>query len=224
MKVLVIEDDPAIGRILQLGLEARNNTVEVCSDGLEGARRATESVYDVIIADQVLPSCTGTEICRRIREKNVCTPILILSQQNDSHTKIRALCEGADDYITKPFCFEEICARLSALRRRPRQIDDTTYTHGPIKINTSSQTVMYKNERIYMTRREYELIVYLIKNKGRIIKRSQLIDNVWDASIDAFSNTVESHIAMLRKKFCDDQKKLITTIPGLGYTIPLSID
>lgn len=219
MKILIVEDDATIRRSLQLALESRDNIVDYASDGEEGIRKARNHYFDMIIMDNIMPIHNGTEASAILRKYNIMTPVIMLSQQDDINTKIVAFKNGVDDYLTKPFSFEELCARIEVIKRRPASIQSEIHTLGDLMIDEQKRLVIYRKNRIPLSRKEYALLLYLIKHKGHIINRMQLIDRVWDNEIDAFSNTIEVHIRSLRKKLRDTKRSIIKTIPGLGYSM-----
>jgi len=219
MKILIVEDDSTIRRSLQMALESRDNIVDSASDGEEGIHKARTYYFDMIIMDNVMPIYNGTEVSSLLRKNNIMTPVIMLSQQDDINTKIVAFKNGIDDYLTKPFSFEELCARIDAIKRRPIQIQSSTHTIGELVVDEQKRQVLYRKIKINLSRKEYALLLYLTKHKGHIINRMQLIDRIWDNEIDAFSNTIEVHIRSLRKKLRDTKRTLIKTIPGLGYSI-----
>lgn len=218
MKILVIEDEKKIREFLKSCLEAECFAVDVAEDGEEGSYMARTNEYDIIILDNFLPKKSGMEICIELRSEGNKVPIIILSVKQETVTKVDLLNAGADDYITKPFSFEELTARIRALLRRPAQIKDETITIDDLVIDTNRHTVMRGNKEIDMTRKEFMLIEYMARNKGTVLSRGMIMEHVWDMQSDPFSNTIETHILCLRRKIeKKGKKKLIHTIAGRGY-------
>jgi DNA-binding response OmpR family regulator len=220
MRILVVEDEKHISDFLKESLQAEYFAVDVCSDGEEGAYLALTNDYDLVILDNVLPKKTGIEICREIRKAERSMPILILSVKSESTKKVDLLNAGADDYLTKPFALEELLARVRALLRRPLPLEADILQVGDITLDTKRCTVTRDSREIYLTRKEFMLLRYLMKNEGTVLSRGIILEHVWDMSVDIFSNTIESHILSLRKKIGDAKKhRLIQTVPGRGYKI-----
>lgn len=219
MKILVIEDDLAIRNTLRLGLEAKSFAVDLAEDGDSGSFMARTNDYDLIILDNILPQKMGGCVCKEIRESGKHVPIIMLSAKSEVLTKIEILNLGADDYLTKPFSFEELVARINALLRRPPIIEDRILKIGNLELNRDKQ-ILYKNgKELYLTRKEYGLIEYLMVNNQMILSRGQILEHVWDKNGDPFSNTIETHILNLRRKIGDRTKKFIESVPGRGYRL-----
>lgn len=221
MKILIIEDDMSVRNVLRLSLETKGFIVDEAEDGEIGSYLARTNIYDVIILDNVLPKKMGGHICKEIRESGITTPIIMLSSKQEVLTKIQLLNAGADDYVTKPFSFEELLARLSALVRRPKELKVPQISIGDFKIDLQSQTVKRLGKEIYLTRKEFALLRFLVEQKNKVVSRGEILEHVWDMAIDPFSNTIETHIMHLRKKLKDTKRKLITAIPGRGYKFNL---
>jgi DNA-binding response OmpR family regulator len=219
MRILIVEDDASVRLAVKSGLEAECFVVEEAADGEAGMKLALERTYDLIILDYMLPKKNGIEICSALREANNATPVLLLSVQSEVADKVQALNVGADDYMTKPFSFTELVARVRALLRRPAALVEEIVSFDDLTLDPRKQKVMKGKQEIYLTRKEFMLLEYLLKNQGAVVTRTMLIDHVWDASIDASSNTIESHILSLRKKLGKKRNRLIHTVPGRGYKI-----
>jgi DNA-binding response OmpR family regulator len=220
MKILVVEDDPEIRESLKTSLEAESFAVDTATEGDEGSYLARTNDYDLIILDLGLPKKDGATICTDIRSAGKTMPILMLSVQADTQQKIKLLNAGADDYMAKPFSFKELVARVRALLRRPSQLQSNILEVDDLVVDISRQKVTRGNKEIYLTRKEFSLLEYLIRFKGMVISRGMLMEHVWNAESDPFSNTIEAHILNLRKKIDTAKKtKLIQTIPGRGYKI-----
>lgn len=224
MKILLIEDDPDVLDFLKTSLKSESFTVDIAYDGSEGSFMARTNPYDLIIIDYSLPLKNGITVCQEIRSSDISTPIIFLTIYSDIKRKINALDMGADDYITKPFSFDELKARIYAIKRRPLKIESSIFTAKDIVIDARKQSVHRNSVPINLTRKEYNLLEYLIRNKNTIVSRSTIMEHVWNADSDPLSNTVEAHILNLRKKIRDeirDDKNdgIIKNIPGRGYII-----
>lgn len=221
MKILIIEDDISIRNVLRLSLESKGFTVDEAEDGDIGSYLARTNSYDVILLDNVLPKKMGGHVCKEIRSSHKNTPILMLSAKTEVLTKIQLLNIGVDDYVTKPFSFEELLARIYALSRRPQVIQEDIFKIKDIEINFKAQTIKKNKKDIYLTRKEFSLLEFLVRNKNTVVSRGQILENVWDMSIDPFSNTIETHIMNLRRKLSDTRRIIISSIPGRGYKLNL---
>jgi DNA-binding response OmpR family regulator len=220
MRILIIEDDPDIREALIHSLEAESFIVDGAADGEAGSYQARVNEYDLIILDLILPKKDGSQVCREIRESGVTCPILLLSVSSEIHEKINLLNYGADDYVTKPFSLHELIARIRALLRRPHKMESHILELADIKIDSSRQRVTRGSKEIYLTRKEFSLLEYLVRHRGHVISRGMIMEHVWNADSDPFSNTIEAHILNLRKKVdTDSLRKFIKTVPGRGYKI-----
>jgi len=219
MKMLLVEDNISIRNVLRMSLEAQSFAVDEAPDGEVGSYLARTNEYDLIILDNVLPKKMGGHVCKEIRDEGITTPIIMLSAKSDTLDKVRILDLGADDYVTKPFSFEELLARMKAVLRRPSQIQDTVLHIESISLNCETQRVSKNNKNIYLTRKEFSLLEFLMKNKDKVISRAQIMEHVWDINANPFSNTIEAHVLSLRKKIGDTKKKIIQNVPGRGYRI-----
>lgn len=220
MRILIVEDDKEISGFLKSSLKAECFVVDIASDGERGGFMALTNDYDLIILDNMLPKKEGLEVCREVRKKkNI--PIMMLSVKSEIPTKVELLEAGADDYLTKPFSFEELLARIYAILRRPRKVEDEVLKIGNLVIDTKENIVTTKKkEEIKLTRKEFMLLELLARNRKRIVSRTKILEHVWDAEANPFSNTIEAHIRSLRRKI--DPKKtdnLIKTVSGMGYKI-----
>ncbi len=219
MKILIIEDDISIRNILRLSLETKGFVVDEAGDGDTGSYLARTNSYDAILLDNVLPKKLGGHVCKEIRESGITTPILILSGKQEVLSKIQLLNSGADDYVTKPFSFDELLARITAILRRPHHIKHNILRIKDFEINFSAQTLKKNSREIYLTRKEFSLLEFLSLHKDTVVSRGQILEHVWNMSVDPFSNTIETHIMNLRKKLKDGKRTLITSIPGRGYKL-----
>ncbi|PIR74100.1 MAG: DNA-binding response regulator [Candidatus Magasanikbacteria bacterium CG10_big_fil_rev_8_21_14_0_10_47_10] len=220
MKLLIIEDDPNIVAILKNNFDSEGFVTDIADDGDAGSAMARVNQYDLIILDMNLPHKSGDAICKEIRGAGKNTPILVLTIDEHTDNKVALLNAGADDYITKPFSFHELLARVRAILRRPTQIADDTMRAHDVTMNISSQTVRVGSKEVYLTRKEFSLLECLMRNKGKMVSRGMIIDNAWDNDADFFSNAIETHILNIRKKIdSKDRYRLIKTVPGRGYKI-----
>jgi DNA-binding response OmpR family regulator len=220
MRILIIEDEPRLGNLLKANLEAESYAVDIEGDGEKGLYRARTNDYDAIVLDDILPGKRGYEICRELRARGKNAPILLMSVQAESEWKVALLNDGADDYLTKPFTYAEMSARLRALLRRPRDLQGAEMQVGDLVLDESRSIVIRGTREIYLTAKEFSLLRYLMKNAGRIVSRAMLLEHVWNGEADPLSNMIETHIHNLRRKIDGkDEKKLIRTIAGRGYVI-----
>jgi len=219
MKILITEDNSAIRNVLRMSLEAASFTVDEAENGEDGSFLARTNEYDLVLLDNVLPKKMGKQVCKEIREAGKTMPVLFLSMKNEVNDKVEMLNCGADDYLTKPFSFDELLARMRALLRRPIQIQETILKIADIELHQDRNQVFKKGKELYLTRKEFTLLAYLLLNKERVVSRGQLLEHVWDINADPFSNTIEAHILNLRKKLGDTKKRLIRSVPGRGYKI-----
>jgi len=219
MKLLIIEDDSSIRNVLRMSLESSCFVVDTAEDGDLGSYMARSNDYDLIILDNVLPKKLGREVCRDIRESGKNTPIILLSMKSDVLEKVSVLDAGADDYMTKPFSFEELLARIRALTRRPKNIKEKIFKVVDVTLDSDKYFVSKSGKEIELTKKEFSLLEYLLINKEKVVTRGQILEHVWDINADPFSNTIESHIVNLRRKIGDFNKKIIKNIPGRGYKI-----
>lgn len=216
MRVLIVEDEHRIATAIKKGLEQEGYVVDMAFDGEEGLYLAEAESHDIIILDLMLPKVDGFELCKRLRSRNIHTPILILSAKGMVNDKVKGLDLGADDYLTKPFAFEELLARVRAISKRSRELLSDLIVNGDVKINIDAKEV-YKNDvLVSLSSKEYSVIEYLMRNIGKTISKEQMISHVWSYDSDVMENTVEVTIKNLRKKLGVD---LIKTIRGFGYKI-----
>jgi len=219
MKILLVDDDTAIRDSLRMALESLSFAVDYASDGDHGSYLARTNEYDLVILDNVLPGKQGKNVCQEIRGSGKDTPILMLSVKKEVNEKIELLNCGVDDYMTKPFSFEELHARINTLLRRPKKLVEQILKVSDIALYIDRQQVKKKNQEIYLTRKEFSLLEILMHNKNCVVTRGQILEHVWDIHADPFSNTIEAHILNLRKKIGDNKKTIIQNIPGRGYKI-----
>ena len=220
MKILVVEDDPSIAEMLRIGFQSDAHTIDIADNGNDGSFMGRTYEYDIIILDHSLPGKSGLTICKDIRGVGKMTPILFLSVTSDTHTKIQAFDSGADDYITKPFSVSELKSRIKAILRRAPVVKKTFLKIHDLTLDPHLHHAIRKDTRIRLTKKEFTLLEYMMRNQGTVLSRSVLMEHVWSAESDPFSNTVEAHIRNLRKKInVKDKKDLLMNIPGHGYII-----
>ena len=223
MKILVIDDDAAIAQLLKTALEDKMYDVETASDGERGAFLARTGSYDLVILDYNLPKLSGAEVLAEIRREKKHVPVLMITVRSELAVKDEAFSRGADDYLTKPFLLEELLLRIRALLKRPAKIEGDLYKIDNLTLNTQSKIVRRDGREIYLTRREFALLEYLMINRGQIISRNQILEHVWDYNADPFSNSVETHLASLRRKLnINRNRNLIHTFTGRGYKLALN--
>lgn len=222
MQVLLVEDDERVVSFIKRGLEAERFQVEVAPDGLKAIEMATSIPYQMIILDLALPLKSGDEVCRVLREEKVQTPILMLTARDTVQEKVEGLAIGADDYLTKPFAFEELLARIKALLRRagPYQEAVSELRIADLVLNQGTHEVRRGDKIINLTAKEFALLEYLMRHPNRALSRTAILEQVWGYHYDTLTNSVEVYVLYLRKKIDHGySKKLIQTIRGVGYKI-----
>lgn len=218
MKVIIIDDDQEILSFLEKSLTQDGFMVDCAKRGDEGLELIKNNGYDLIILDLSLPDTSGDEICKIIRQEKKTTPVMILSANYKVESKIRLLNLGADDYLIKPFSLDELKSRIRALLRRPNNIISPIIKIGNIEIDKQKQTVVKSGKEIYLTRKEFLILEYLMSYPDIIISRNELMEHVWSANTNFFSKTIEMHMVNLRKKIDSDKKgQILKTISGRGY-------
>lgn len=223
MKVLIVEDEQKLAAALQRGLVAKGYAADVLHDGKEALERITlyKDDYDVVILDLLLPGIDGHTICKQVREKGIKIPILVLTALDQTESKVDVLNSGADDYLAKPFSFEELDARLKALLRRPAETAQVVLKVNDIELNPSERTVYRAGKPIQLTLKEFSLLEYFMRNLNRVINREELLNHLWDFNYTSFfSNSLDVHVKNLRKKIdYESEPSVIETIRGIGYKI-----
>ncbi len=222
MKILIIEDEHKIANLIKQGLEQERYIVDAAYDGESGFDLACEDNYDLIILDRLLPKMDGLLICKKLREQNNHIPIIMLTAKAQILDRVEGLDSGADDYLTKPFAFEELLARIKAMSRRPKETVNKILQVSDLVLNTGTYEVKRNNIKINLSSKEFKLLEYLMKNKNKILTKEQIIDHVWNYDADILPNTVEVFIGYLRNKIdkpFKDEEPLISTIRGFGYRI-----
>lgn len=220
MKILVIEDDPTVGPFIKRGLEEQRWGVDLVDDGEEGEILAASGEYDLIVLDMRLPGKSGMEVLKSLRAKGFERPVMILTAQDALDAKVQTLRAGADDYVTKPFAFEELLARVEALARRPNALVSPVLRVSDLTLNTDTREVLRHDSPIDLTPKEYTVLEYLMRHQGRVMSRTLITEYAWGYHFDPGTNIVDVVINHLRKKVdADFDKKLIYTVRGVGYVI-----
>ncbi|MFI5232746.1 MAG: response regulator transcription factor [Gemmatimonadales bacterium] len=220
MKVLVIEDDPTVGQFVKRGLEEQRWSVDLVADGEEGEALARSQPYDLVVLDMRLPGRSGLEVLRNLRARGFERPVLVLTAQDAIDAKVETLRAGADDYVTKPFAFEELLARVEALARRPRVLATPVLKVADLEVDLDAREVLRGSEVVELTPKEFLVLEYLCRHKGRVMSRTLITEYAWGYHFDPGTNIVDVVINHLRKKIDSGKgKKLITTVRGVGYVI-----
>lgn len=219
MKLLVVEDEPKLNKALVQGLQQRGFAVDFALDGEEGERLARLNGYDAILLDIMLPKKDGLTVCKNLRDLRIATPIIFLTAKDQITEKVEGLDVGADDYLVKPFSFDELHARIRSILRRPALTQTDILEFEALRLDTRAQKVQVNQIDIELTLREYGLLEYFLRNVGKVISRQDILDHVWDQFFDSFSNVVDVHIKNLRKKLPSTYAKRLKTIWGKGYRL-----
>ena len=221
MKILIVEDEHKIANAMKQGFKQERMNVDVAYDADEGLAAAIGEEYDAIILDRMLPGGDGLEVCKSIRAKGIQTPIIILTAKSQIRDRVSGLNGGADDYLTKPFSFEELLARVRALLRRPQDNIGNVLRVGDLSLDTITFEVKRGEKTIKLSSTEFALLEYLMRNYGRVLSKTNIISHVWDFDADILPNTVEAYIGYLRNKIDKpfSSPALIQTIRGFGYKI-----
>jgi two-component system copper resistance phosphate regulon response regulator CusR len=219
-RILVVEDEAKIANLLKRGLAEEGYDVDVALDGTAGLEAALAGCYDLIVLDIGLPEKDGMEVCRELRAKGRLTPVIFLTARDSVHDKVLGLDLGADDYLTKPFAFEELVARVRSLLRKAQQLSDTRMRVADLILDTRSRKVERAGRPIDLSTKEFALLQYLMENRGSVLSRMDISEKVWDIHFDTTTNVIDVHINRLRKKVdADFPVKLIQTVRGAGYTL-----
>ena len=220
MRLLVVEDEPKVASFLKRGLEAENYAVDVAYDGEDGLYLATSHDYDLILLDILLPKLSGLDVLAKLRERGIGVPVIMLTARGALQDRVRGLDLGADDYLVKPFAFEELLARVRALLRRRSASASPILKVGPIELDPATRKVTVKGKEVDFTPKEFALLEYLMRNEGVVCTRAMIAQHVWDINFDTYTNLIEVFINHLRKKLqphgCDG---LIQTVRGVGYVL-----
>jgi two-component system, OmpR family, copper resistance phosphate regulon response regulator CusR len=225
MRLLLVEDDARIARFVAKGLREQTYAVDVSATGDDALYQAAINTYDLIILDVMIPGHDGFEVCRELRKSGQRTPILMLTARDAVEDRISGLDSGADDYLTKPFEFRELLARLRALLRRSGELRPAKITVADLVLDTAAQTVSRNGRTVPLTAKEYALLEFLARNAGRVVGRAEIAEHVWDETFDPFSNLIEVYINRVRRKIdADSPKALLHTRRGAGYLLGSAAD
>ena len=219
MKILLVEDEKKVADFIKKGLTEEFYTVDAAADGEEGLFMAENSEYDLMILDVMLPEINGIELCGKIRTRNIKTPIMMLTAVDATESKVKGLDSGADDYLTKPFVFDEFLARVRSLLRRPSLAADLLKA-ADLVLDPVKHEVLRGGRKIDLTWKEFALLEYMMRNKGRILSRTKIFENIWSYDIETSSNIVDVYVSYLRDKIDKrHSQKLIHTVRGAGYIL-----
>jgi heavy metal response regulator len=220
MRILVVEDEMKVGSFIKRGLEAANYSVDVERDGEAGLRRLLEGSYDLMILDVMLPRLDGFNVMKEIRQRRIQTPILLLTARIAVADKVTGLDLGADDYLTKPFAFEELLARVRALLRRGAAAAPAVLTAADLTLDPATRQVTRGGKRIDLTSKEYALLEFLLRRRDQVLSRAVIAQHVWGVDYDTFTNVIDVYVNYLRKKIDSGfEPKLIHTVRGFGYVL-----
>jgi two-component system OmpR family response regulator len=222
MRILIVEDEFKLATMLARGLTAKGYAVDTLGDGAEALTRITlhHDDYDLALLDLMLPSIDGLEICQKVRAQDIVLPILVLTARAETETKVEVLLAGADDYVVKPFSFDELLARIHALLRRPAQSIPETLRVGSIELNPVTRTVFCDGEALSLSLKQFGLLEYFLRHPGEVINREDLLAHLWDFNYESFSNVIDVHVRNLRKKLGDESSTgVLETIRGIGYRL-----
>jgi len=218
VRILIVEDEKKVAGFIKKGLEEETYAVDVAYDGEDGLHMGVENQYDLIILDLMLPIIDGLNVLSRLREKKIETPILLLTAKDSVEDKVTGLNTGADDYLTKPFAFSELLARIRVLLRRGKAETKTVLQIDGLSLDLVSHKVKRNNEEIELTGKEYSLLEYFMRNQGKVLTRTMIAEHVWDYNFDTFTNVIDVYVNHLRKKVDKGYpEKLLHTLRGVGY-------
>lgn len=220
MRLLVVEDEPKVATFIKKGLEEEGYAVDVAADGEEGLALGLAHVHDLIILDIRLPKLDGLRVLQALRQDQVTAAVLLLTVRATIEDKVLGLDAGADDYLTKPFAFQELLARVRALLRRRAEVEPTVLCLGDLRLDPARRTVTRRGQRIDLTPREFALLDYFMRNPGRVLTRTMIAEHVWDYSFDTSTNVIDVYVNYLRKKIDSGREpKLLHTMRGVGYVL-----
>ena len=220
MRILIVEDEKKVAAFIKKGLEEETYAVDIATDGEEGFHLGEQNQYDLIILDLMLPKINGLDILSGLRSQNIETPILLLTAKDSVEDKVEGLNQGADDYLTKPFAFSELLARIRVLLRRGKSESKTTLEIADLTLNLVSHKVSRGNEEIELTGKEYSLLEYFMRNQEKVLTRTMIAEHVWDYNFDTFTNVIDVYVNHLRKKIDKNfSTKLLHTLRGVGYVM-----
>jgi DNA-binding response OmpR family regulator len=221
MQILIVEDEEKLGNFLRRGLLEESYAVDIAKDGEDALYKFDTNEYDLVLLDLMIPKIDGLTVCRTIRETNTNLPILMLTAKDSTEDKIKGLDAGADDYVTKPFSFSELTARIRALIRRGNKADPVILKIDSLTLNPATKTARRGNKDIQLTAREYALLEYFLHHQNIVLTKTQLLEHVWDYNYDGLSNIVETYVKYLRQKIRTkpSDRELIYTLRGSGYIL-----
>ena len=220
MRILVVEDEPAAAHVLAKGLREHAYAVDIAPDGRTALEQIAETDYDLVILDILLPRINGLDLCRQLRADDAAVPVLMLTARGGPDQRVEGLDAGADDYLSKPYHFPELLARVRALLRRGPAFESAELSVDDLIVDTRARTVMRAGSPLQLTTKEYALLEYLLRRKTQVVSRGEIAEHVWDYSFDPMSNLIEVYIQRLRRKIDDGRAvKLIHTRRGAGYTL-----
>ena len=222
MKILIIEDEQKLAEALTRGLEKKGYTVDTLNDGEKGLTRISlhRNDYDLVILDLMLPTMDGYEVCKAIREREITVPILVLTARNETDVKVKLLLSGADDYMVKPFSFDELAARVQALLRRPVESLPEVLKIQDITLNPVDRTVERSGKPVPLTLKEFGILEYFMRHPNQVINREDILSHLWDFNFASFSNVVDVHVKNLRNKLDQDRNEsILETVRGIGYRL-----
>jgi len=220
MRILLVEDDVDLAQFIRKGLKEEQYIVDAAADGEEGLALALGNPYDLLILDIMLPKLDGLALCRRVRDKGIMTPVLLLTARNTVETKVSGFETGADQFLAKPFAFVEFLARVRSLLRRGSSQQVAHLQAADLRLDPASHRVWRAGQEVFLTNKEYAMLEFLLRNKNRVLTRTAIIGHVWDISYDPMTNIVDAHIRALRAKIDRDfSPPLITTVRGAGYML-----
>lgn len=220
MRVLIVEDEPGIAGFLKQGLEEEGFAVDVAADGKEGSKMAFSGVYDLLLLDWMIPGLSGVELCRQFRKEFPSTPVIFLTAKDTVEDVVFGLQAGANDYIKKPFHFEELLERIR-VQLRTKEGEQSKFQLGNLELDTATHRVIKDGEEVHLTQKEFSLLEYLLRNKGRVCRRTGIIESVWDMHFDYNTGVIDVYINALRKKLQLQEGKTpyIETVRGVGYIV-----
>lgn len=220
MRVLIVEDEPRLADLIRTGLVEEGLAADIATSGDDALSWIRIVTYDAILLDVMLPDMSGIDLCRRLRRQQIRTPVLMLTARDAVVDRVNGLDAGADDYLTKPFSFPELMARIRALARRPPDVLDTVFTAGEIRLDPATRRVWRGAEEIHLPNKEFRILEYLMRNAGRVVTRDMIANHVWDYEFLNATNVIDVHIRMLRDRLGDRVPGgMIETVRGVGYRL-----
>lgn len=221
MRILIVEDQEKLARSIKKGLEQKGYAVDMLHDGEAGLRRLefNHQDYDLVVLDVMLPGISGIDVCTSARKMGITLPIIMLTAKDTLENKLEGLDAGADDYLVKPFMFEELVARVRALLRRPTEVFDPVLVVGPITMDTNKRVVTKNGKEVLLSAKEFAILEQFMRHPNEVLSREKIISHVWDFASDSFSNIVDAQIKNLRRKLQGKNEKLFETIHGMGYRL-----